>query len=60
MKDTFMITEGKIKTDLEQYADDLRFVLRKGFSDQDVWNAMLIAEAEIEELKEKLRLKKVV
>jgi hypothetical protein len=54
-KDTFKITEGKIKTNLEKYAEDLRFSVEEGYSDQDVMNNAMVVEAEIENLRKKLK-----
>jgi hypothetical protein len=54
-KDTFKITEGKIKTNLETYAEDLRFSIEEGYSDQDIINNAMVVEAEIENLKKKLK-----
>lgn len=53
-EDTFFITEGKIKTDLESRADELRYALEEGYSDQTVLNNAMLVEAEINNLKKKL------
>lgn len=34
-EDTFKIAKGKIKTELEEKAENLRFTIEEGYSDQD-------------------------
>ena len=54
MKDTYKIADGKVKTDMEKNADELRFAVEEGYSDQDI---LVLAESVNSELQ---RLKKVL
>jgi len=53
--ESFLITEGKVKTELEKLAEDLRYVLEEGYSDRVIFENMIAVENEIGRVKEKLR-----
>lgn len=60
MKNSYFITEGKVKTSLEKDAEDLSWVIRKGYDDETIMFYVKNVEAEIKNLKKNEKLKEVV
>jgi len=59
-KDTFLIAEEKIKTDINRFAENLAFLTEEGYSDQDIMSAVRDIELEGMFLKKELELRKVI
>jgi hypothetical protein len=53
-KDTFLITEGKIKTGIREISENLAFAVEEGYSDQDIMNWIDSVEVEGRYLRKKL------
>jgi hypothetical protein len=58
MGKTYFITEGKVKTDLERTADELRYAIEEGYPDEDILALAGNVESSINLLR--TRLKEVV
>ena len=53
--ETFKITDGKIKTDLQERAGELAHSIEEGFPDQTIMFHATMVKHEIEELQKKLK-----